>query len=76
MVWYLRLNNNRDSNAMDPNEDISSTNQATRQMLPRAQTGAIRSHDLLKGAREIRIAHGEEVYRLSVTRQGKLILTK
>lgn len=61
---------------MAMNEDIASANHATHQMVPGAQPRAIRSHDLLKGAREIRIAHGEEVYRLSVTRQGKLILTK
>lgn len=76
MVWYLRLNNNRNVNAMDSNKDNSSANHATRQMLPGAQFRALRSHDLLKGAREIHIAHGAEVYRLSVTRQGKLILTK
>jgi len=28
------------------------------------------------GARDVRIAHGSETYRLTVTRQGKLILTK
>lgn len=31
---------------------------------------------LLNGAREIHIAHGRDTYRLSLTRQGKLILTK
>lgn len=36
----------------------------------------ITSANLLQGDREIQIVHGEEVYRLSVTRQGKLILHK
>jgi len=34
------------------------------------------SDSLFQGARELRIAHGGETYRLTVTRQGKLILTK
>ena len=36
----------------------------------------VTSDALLMGAREIRIAHAGETYRLAVTRQGKLILTK
>ena len=36
----------------------------------------IRSEDLLCGQTEILIRHGSEVYRLRVTRAGKLILTK
>jgi hemin uptake protein HemP len=36
----------------------------------------IPSQVLFSGAREIHIAHGGETYRLAVTRQGKLILTK
>jgi len=34
------------------------------------------SEELLSGARELVIRHGTEEYRLSVTRGGKLILTK
>lgn len=34
------------------------------------------SIDLLNGAREIRIRHGESLYRLRVTASEKLILTK
>jgi hemin uptake protein HemP len=43
------------------------------------ETGSIalvRSEELLKGEREILIAHCQDVYRLRVTRNGKLILTK
>lgn len=36
----------------------------------------LRSEELLKGEREILIAHCQDVYRLRVTRNGKLILTK
>lgn len=34
------------------------------------------SRDLFAATREITIAHGEEVYRLRLTSQNKLILTK
>jgi hemin uptake protein HemP len=39
-------------------------------------TREINSRDLMQGEREIVIRHGEEAYRLSVTRSGKLILRK
>lgn len=35
-----------------------------------------RSKELLNGAREILITHDDETYRLRLTRNGKLILTK
>jgi hemin uptake protein HemP len=34
------------------------------------------SRDLFAGVREITIAHGDEIYRLRLTAQNKLILTK
>jgi len=34
------------------------------------------SRDLFSGLRQIQIQHNEETYRLSITKQGKLILTK
>jgi hemin uptake protein HemP len=34
------------------------------------------SRDIFKSGREITIAHGEETYRLRLTAQNKLILTK
>ncbi len=40
------------------------------------QPRQIRSETLLNGDRELQIIHGDEIYRLSVTRQGKLILHK
>lgn len=36
----------------------------------------IQSRDLFLSSREIIIAHGEETYRLRLTAQNKLILTK
>jgi hemin uptake protein HemP len=36
----------------------------------------INSNELLHGAREVLIQHDEKIYRLQVTRNGKLILVK
>jgi len=36
----------------------------------------IDSAELMRGQREIVIRHGQELYRLNVTRSGKLILRK
>lgn len=51
-----------------------------------SQTGAIRSiplhnnsidsRELFRNSREITISHGDETYRLRLTAQNKLILTK
>ena len=42
----------------------------------RAIDNRIDSHELFAGTREITIAHGGDVYRLRLTAQNKLILTK
>ncbi|MBS0264623.1 MAG: hemin uptake protein HemP [Planctomycetes bacterium] len=44
--------------------------------LPPAQPRLVRSEDLLQGQRELIILHEGAAYRLTVTRNGKLILTK
>jgi hemin uptake protein HemP len=36
----------------------------------------IDSHDIFASSREILIVHGEDLYRLRLTSQNKLILTK
>jgi hemin uptake protein HemP len=36
----------------------------------------LNSRDLFAGAKEITISHGDEIYRLRLTAQNKLILTK
>lgn len=43
---------------------------------PSRQPRIVRSDDLLQGEREVLIAHGADVYRLKLTRNGKLILQK
>ena len=41
-----------------------------------AGPAVLRSTDLLGGAREVLIRHGEDTYRLKLTGNNKLILTK
>jgi len=41
-----------------------------------SNTGNISSQKLFRGHQEICIEHADQVYRLRITRQGKLILTK
>lgn len=43
---------------------------------PSPDSSPLRSEDLLAGRREVQILHSGEVYRLLVTRNGKLILQK
>jgi hemin uptake protein HemP len=39
-------------------------------------TSVVSSGEILRGQQEMHINHGDSVYTLRVTRQGKLILTK
>jgi len=41
-----------------------------------ADTGRLHSRELFQGRQEICIEHANQLYRLRITRQGKLILTK
>jgi hemin uptake protein HemP len=41
-----------------------------------AEPPPLRSEDLLRGAREVAILHRDETYRLRLTSNDKLILTK
>ncbi|WP_336056673.1 hemin uptake protein HemP [Nitratireductor sp. CH_MIT9313-5] len=43
---------------------------------PRRQNRVVNSSDLFAGLKEIEIEHHGSVYRLKITRQGKLILNK
>ncbi|MFN4012090.1 hemin uptake protein HemP [Pannonibacter sp.] len=43
---------------------------------PREDNSQMDSATLFRGNREIRIRHNEETYRLTITKLGKLILTK
>ncbi len=56
------------------NQALSDDSGSRCQTLPEAAT--VRSGDLLKGRRELRISHAGEIYRLLVTRNNKLILQK
>lgn len=44
--------------------------------LPKPVVREMTSDELLHGQTELLIRHGEEVYRLKLTRNGKLILQK
>ena len=51
--------------------------EADRHVAPRAAApGIIRSESLFGGEREVLILHAGEVYRLRLTKNGKLLLTK
>lgn len=41
-----------------------------------AQRQQVTSNDLMRGARELSILHGDQEYRLRITQNDKLILTK
>ena len=47
-----------------------------RHAAPAPRTPVVRSEQLFGGSREVIIKHGEEEYRLRITRTDKLILTK
>ena len=42
----------------------------------RKQFDVIKCPDLFKGSREIYINHDNEIYKLSITKTGRLLLTK
>jgi len=44
--------------------------------IPLGSRRTLDSADLLRGAREVQIRHEEKIYRLQLTRNGKLILIK
>ncbi len=48
----------------------------TRSSGSEAGVRVVESSSLLQGAREVCIQHGDSLYTLRVTRQGKLILNK
>lgn len=48
----------------------------TRQLMRTADLRPLDSGVLFAGSSEVVIAHGPEIYRLRLTRQNKLILTK
>lgn len=62
---------------MSPSQHNPSTPHAgQRQPLSAATAQPVDSTDLLQGCKMVQIVHNGTVYRLQVTQQGKLILTK
>ena len=57
-------------------QDKQDTRAAPGEASPRQPQGRYDTATLFGGRREILIQHGDQVYRLRITRQGKLILTK
>ena len=60
-------------NHIEPNDNARNPEQNSERIrdLPR-----INSDELFKGAREVKLFHGCEEYRLRITKNQKLILTK
>ena len=57
----------------DLNQNQEIREQVLKESLPRK---SVSSEQLLQGQRELQILHGNDVYRLTLTRTGKLILHK
>jgi hemin uptake protein HemP len=62
---------------MSPSQHNPSTPHAGQRQSPSAATApSVDSTELLQGCKMVQIVHNGTVYRLQVTQQGKLILTK
>lgn len=59
-----------------PSESPDSGSQSSASRTIEIVNHSVASEELLKSTREITIRHGEDVYRLRLTAQNKLILTK
>ena len=57
------------------NRDASASTELGERRIP-LRENRIDSRDLFLEAREITIVHGDEIYRLRLTAQNKLIMTK
>jgi hemin uptake protein HemP len=68
------MNTTADEDNSNNSNATSSVAGAKRQVL--LADNRLESRELFAGNREITIAHGEEIYRLRLTAQNKLILTK
>ncbi|WP_026618762.1 hemin uptake protein HemP [Ensifer sp. WSM1721] len=60
---------------MTPNETDTQRSPQTASPVNRTQR-VVESHDLFLGDNEILISHEGAIYRMKITRQGKLILNK
>jgi len=59
-----------------PQQKDGATSVPVRQMAQPPFAAVVNSGDILRGQQELHINHGDSIYTLRVTRQGKLILTK
>lgn len=62
--------------AAEEESKVSANQSAADAAARQAGLPRLRSSDLLSGAREAIIEHGQDLYRLRLTSNGKLILTK
>ena len=60
----------------DPRTGQASDSAASAAHIISLANNRVDSRELFHGTREVTIAHGEEIYRLRLTAQNKLILTK
>jgi hemin uptake protein HemP len=60
-------------NVTDPRDDGHAPKSPPQQA---TQQAVVDSRDLFRGTKELQISHEGEVYRLRVTRNGRLILNK
>jgi hemin uptake protein HemP len=56
--------------------DTPSEPPAPREQPPAAPVRIVRSQEILQGAKEVMIDHDGELYRLRLTRNGRLVLYK
>lgn len=70
----FRMNKDKDHQLSSRSGPVRSTSSVARSISIAA--GKIDSRDLFVGTREVMINHHDDVYRLRVTSQNKLILTK
>jgi hemin uptake protein HemP len=68
------MNTSGDKNKQGNTEGLTSTNTPARAV--ELRNNRVESRALFADTREIVIAHGDETYRLRLTAQNKLILTK
>ncbi len=62
---------------MENDDRVSDANALPTESIPLAPgTKLVSSADLFAGCRELVIRHGNELYRLRITKAGKLILNK
>jgi hemin uptake protein HemP len=69
------MNADFDENKLEISRGTSPISKAGERRIPVIEN-RIDSSELFVGGREITIAHGKDIYRLRLTAQNKLILTK